>query len=80
MALKQRYSIDLPADQASEDLIRNLLAGLAAKFDNEQSHVDAESSRQTESPSFQELGRGRRRSPTVDRGVSPAFLKCRNAK
>jgi D5 N terminal like len=36
-----RYEIDLPADQASEDLIRNLLAGLAAKFDNEQSHVDA---------------------------------------
>ena len=35
-----RYAIDLPADQASEDLIRNLLAGLAAKFDNEQSHVD----------------------------------------
>ena len=35
-----RYEVDLPADQASEDLIRNLLAGLAAKFDNEQSHVD----------------------------------------
>jgi hypothetical protein len=36
----QRYDIDLPNDRASEDLIRNLLAGLAAKFDNEKSHVD----------------------------------------
>jgi phage/plasmid-associated DNA primase len=35
-----RYEIDLPADQESEDLVRNLLAGLAAKFDNDQSHVD----------------------------------------
>ena len=37
----QRYAIDLPNDQASEDLIRNLLAGLAAKFDNELCSVDA---------------------------------------
>ena len=36
----QRYEIDLPNDQASEDLIHSLLAGLAAKFDNDQSHVD----------------------------------------
>lgn len=35
-----RYEIDLPADQDSEDLIRNFLVGLAAKFDNDQSHID----------------------------------------
>jgi hypothetical protein len=35
-----RYEIDLPADQTTEDLMRNLLSGLAAKFDNEHSHVD----------------------------------------
>jgi hypothetical protein len=37
----QRFEIDLPNDQASEDLIRNLLTGLAAKFDTEDCHVDA---------------------------------------
>ena len=31
----------MPNDQASEDLIRNLLAGLAARFDTEDCHVDA---------------------------------------
>ena len=31
----------MPNDQASEDLIRNLLAGLAAKFDTDDCHVDA---------------------------------------
>ena len=36
-----RYEIALSADQASEDLVRNLLAGLALKFNNERSHVDA---------------------------------------
>lgn len=35
-----RYEIDLPNDQVSEELIRNLLSGLAARFDNEESHVD----------------------------------------
>jgi hypothetical protein len=34
------WFIELPNDQAAEDLIRALLSGLAAKFDNEQSHVD----------------------------------------
>lgn len=37
----QRFEIDLPNDQASEDLIRNLLAGLAAKLDTDDCHVDA---------------------------------------
>ena len=37
----QRYEIDLPNDLASEDVIRNLLSGLAAKFDNEQCRLDA---------------------------------------
>jgi hypothetical protein len=36
-----RWDVDLPNDQASEELVRNLLIGLAAKFDNEQSRVDA---------------------------------------
>ncbi len=31
----------MPNDQASEDMIRNLLTGLAAKFDTEDCHVDA---------------------------------------
>lgn len=35
-----RFEINLPSNQESEDLVRNLLAGLAAKFDNEASHVD----------------------------------------
>jgi phage/plasmid-associated DNA primase len=35
-----RFAVELPADQATEDLIRNLLCGLAAKFDNDQSVVD----------------------------------------
>jgi phage/plasmid-associated DNA primase len=35
-----RYEIDMPADQVTEALIRNLLTGLAAKFDNDSSHVD----------------------------------------
>src|SRR6185437_5906508 len=35
-----RFEISLPNDQGSEDLIRNLLSGLAAKFDNGESHVD----------------------------------------
>jgi hypothetical protein len=39
-----------------------------------------ESLRRTELPSFQELGRERRRSPRAVRGASPPFLKCRNAK
>ncbi len=39
-----RYEIDLPADQPTEELVRNLLSGLAAKFDNEHSHVDGETS------------------------------------
>jgi hypothetical protein len=36
-----RFDINLPADQVSEDLVRNLLIGLAAKFNNEQTHLDA---------------------------------------
>ena len=35
-----RFAVDLPADQGAEDLVRNLLNGLAARFDNDQSHVD----------------------------------------
>lgn len=35
-----RYEVDLPADQVTEDLVRDLLTGLAAKFDNETSHID----------------------------------------
>jgi hypothetical protein len=38
---QMRCEIYLSTDQASEDLVRNLLTGLAVKFDNEQSHVDA---------------------------------------
>ncbi|MBZ5596860.1 MAG: hypothetical protein LAN83_00945 [Acidobacteriia bacterium] len=35
------FAIELLNDPASEDLIKRLLAGLAARFDNEQCHVDA---------------------------------------
>ena len=38
--VQARFSVELPADQATEDLIRNFLIGLSAKFSNEQSHVD----------------------------------------
>jgi hypothetical protein len=35
-----RFTVDLPADQASKDLIHDLLLGLAARFDNDDAHVD----------------------------------------
>ncbi len=35
------YRIDLPNDQASEDLVRGVLLALAAKFDTHESRIDA---------------------------------------
>jgi P4 family phage/plasmid primase-like protien len=34
------YAVELPNDQASEDLIRGVLRSLAAKFDNSETHID----------------------------------------
>lgn len=34
------YAVDLPNDQASEDLVRGVLLALAAKFDNSETHID----------------------------------------
>src|SRR5437868_1199748 len=53
------YSIDEANDEATETLIRNFLAGLSARFSDDQSTVDTATSRPIARASCTELGQGR---------------------
>ncbi len=72
------YRLDEPNDEATETLIKNLLAGLAAKFNNEESTIDGGTSRRIGFANF--MAPGRARVAIRDSGGNPRSWRFRRMR